>query len=152
MKKFLYILIVLIIGSFFALEFKKSIAPTMSQSDLAYVVVGDTTILVEIADETKEYWQGLSDREYLSEDSGMLFIFPQKQVRSFWMKNMKFPVDIIWIQGDKVVKIDTNLAPEGENPKNKYKTIQKVDRVLEVNSGFVDKYNIKTGDVVKYYY
>ena len=52
----------------------------------------------------------------------------------------------------KIIKIDKDLQPEGENPKNKYQTIQRVDKVLEVNSGFTDKYKIKAGDEVKFYY
>ena len=82
----------------------------------------------------------------------MLFVFPRKQIRSFWMKDMNFPLDIIWISDNKIIKIDKDLQPEGENPKNKYQTIQRVDKVLEVNSGFTDKYKIKAGDEVKFYY
>ncbi|OGF27832.1 hypothetical protein A2331_07040 [Candidatus Falkowbacteria bacterium RIFOXYB2_FULL_34_18] len=152
MKNFLYILIVLIIGTFFFSEFRKSIAPTMSKIDTPYIVINDITIPVELAVDQEKQWQGLSKREFLKETDGMLFVFPRKQIRSFWMKDMNFPLDIIWISDNKIIKIDKDLQPEGENPKNKYQTIQRVDKVLEVNSGFTDKYKIKAGDEVKFYY
>lgn len=113
------------------------------------VMINGKEISVEIVDTPLSRQQGLSDRENLDVGSGMLFIFGDKQPRSFWMKNMNFPIDIIWIDDDKVVKIDENLTPEGETPENHYNSKAPVNYVLEVNAGFSAQNNINIGDSVK---
>ncbi|MCX6796303.1 MAG: DUF192 domain-containing protein, partial [Candidatus Falkowbacteria bacterium] len=99
----------------------------------------------------KEWNRGLSYQKTLGENGGMLFIFPDYQVRSFWMKDMNFPLDIIWIKDDKIVKISANLAPEGNQPKNIYSSDEPVNYVLEVNAGFCGKNKIKIGEQIQYF-
>ena len=110
-------------------------------------------IKVEIADTDEGRRIGLSDREKLEENTGMLFIFENKDIKpSFWMKNMKFPIDIIWIDNKKIIQIDENVSnPEINTPDSKLKLYtpkMPIDMVLEVNAGFVKKNNIKIGDKV----
>jgi uncharacterized membrane protein (UPF0127 family) len=112
------------------------------------VQIGKNNISVMIADDFEEWGKGLSNRHYLGEHNGMIFIFPQKQVRNFWMKNMHFPLDIIWIEGDYVIKIDERLPPEGNNPQKNYSSILPVDHVLEVNGGYAEAFNINLGDKI----
>ncbi|MEA3398140.1 MAG: DUF192 domain-containing protein [Patescibacteria group bacterium] len=114
------------------------------------VIINGQIINVEIADKPAEQIQGLSDRENLAENSGMLFIFENKQIRNFWMKNMHFPLDIIWISDNNIVNISQNLPPEKQSPKNNYSSKQPVNYVLEINAGMVEKYKIKIGDNVKF--
>lgn len=121
-------------------------------SNKPHVIINNKIIQIEIADEQPEQIQGLSDRESLDKNSGMLFIFNDKQIRSFWMKNMHFPLDIIWIQDNKIVNISKNLPPEGEMPENHYSSKYPVNYVLEVNAGLVDEYEIKIGDIVEFHY
>lgn len=114
------------------------------------VEINKSIVKVEVADDFQEQLQGLSNRTRLNSDAGMLFVFSDKQERTFWMKQMNFPIDILWISDNKIVNISKNLAPEGEYPKNKYSSQQKANYVLEVNAGFAEENQIKIGDIVKF--
>ena len=120
-------------------EQRQSIAPA--------VEINNIVIPVELANIPEKYIQGLSDSEELI--GGMLFLFDERQVRNFWMKNMNFPIDIIWIDNGKIVNISKNLLPEGEKPQKTYNSIYPVNYVLEVIAGFCDENNILIGDNVK---
>ena len=77
----------------------------------------------------------------------MLFIFNSADNYGFWMKDMIFPIDIIWIgENKKIVYIEKNVLPESY-PKN-FSPNVKAMYVLEVLSGFSEKHNIKIGDEV----
>ena len=108
----------------------------------------DSKILsVDIADTDCKLVLGLSGKKSLSEDAGMIFVFQKSGNYSFWMKDMNFPLDILWINDKFVVTgIGKNLAtstyPEifGENYSTKY--------VLEISAGNSIKNNIKVGDKI----
>ncbi len=119
-----------------------------STSELKKVFIKNQYFLVEIADSPNEQKIGLSERANLPLNTGMLFVFPDKKNRSFWMKKMKFPIDIIWIKDNEIVKIDKNLTPEGDLPESTYTSNSLVDLVLEINGGLSDKYKFKIGDKV----
>jgi uncharacterized membrane protein (UPF0127 family) len=142
-------------GGFLLLQFKGNITPSSSIQS-PHVIINNHVIAVEIADEFNEWQQGLSDRKILAENEGMLFVFPDKQVRCFWMKNMNFALDIIWLddnlpaQTGKIIKIDKDAQPEGEKPSRRYSSMVPINYVLEVNAGWCDKYNIKVGNEVKF--
>lgn len=115
--------------------------------------IGSKDVQIELARTEAEHAKGLGGRSSLAENSGMLFVFSQKNVvPTFWMKDMKVGLDIIWIKGDKIVSIDKNIpAPAPNTPDSQlslYNPGQPVDYVLEVNSGFSDKNNVKVGDSV----
>lgn len=117
------------------------------------IKVGDTKVLVEVADTEEGRRQGLSGRTSLPKDEGMLFVFEEEDVRpTFWMKDMGFPIDIIWIDDGKVVQIDKNLEPEEAiTPVEELKLYipnQPIDYVLEVNSGFSERNDLEIGDNV----
>jgi uncharacterized membrane protein (UPF0127 family) len=105
--------------------------------DRQRITVGDTPLLVEVADEPAELAAGLSDRCSLATGEGMLFLFPEDAASSFWMKQMHFPLDIVWINDGAVVQIDRDVpAPEpGEYPAIVYPR-QPTDSVLEVPAGY----------------
>lgn len=149
MKK-IYILILLVVGGFLFYELQATIKPILSDTSSPNVTINNKKIKVELANDYDKWQKGLSDREELDKDTGMLFVFPGTQIRNFWMKNMHFPIDIIWIEHNKVIGISKNLQPEGEMPTNSYSSILPVNYVLEVNAGFADKNNIKEGDLVEY--
>lgn len=113
-----------------------------------YVEINGAAITVMIADEPQEQWQGLSDRQFLGAYNGMLFVFPEKQVKNFVMRRMHFPLDIIFIEDNKIVNIHRRLEPEGPNPVKRYSSDRPVNYVLEVNGGFCDAFGIKEGDEV----
>ena len=117
------------------------------------VIIAGNKIIIETAQTPKEKEQGLSGREYIPEDHGMLFIISPKSRSPFWMVDMKFPLDIIWISDNKIVQIDENAAPpkpgQKENELPLYKPPEPVDFVLEVNGGFTYKHKIMVGDTVE---
>lgn len=119
----------------------------------ATVVINDKEISIEVSKTKEERAKGLSDRTSLDENSGMLFIFEEGTGSPvFWMKGMLMPIDIVWIDQDKIIRIDGSVpAPEANTPDDKLKTYsagKSVDYVLEVNAGFCDTNSIKVGDSV----
>lgn len=110
-----------------------------------YLQVGNTQVAVEVRDTEEGRSQGLSGREQLGEDEGMLFIFDQPGIYGFWMKDMKFPLDFIWIKDNAVAEIRENVGIDQMDIRPK----EAADKVLEVNSGWVEKQGIKVGDAVK---
>lgn len=115
------------------------------------------TFRVEIADSPEERERGLSGRESLLKNRGMLFVFSASDNYSFWMKGMKFSLDFIWIEGKKIVEISENIKPEDydpaltlpDEPAKNLISKNKADKVLEVNAGTVKRLGIKTGDNIE---
>ncbi len=105
-------------------------------------------IFAETADNETELTKGLSGREKIPEDRGMLFIFPQEGILTFWMKDMKFPLDMIFLDSQFViVDINENAQPCKTIQNCKiYFSKKPAKYVLEVNAGIVKKNNLKTGD------
>ncbi len=106
---------------------------------------------VQIAETKKEMKIGLSNRSSLNSDSGMLFVFDAENIPYFWMKDMQFPLDIIWInQNMKIVGIEKNLQPC--NPANcgLFKPNEKAKYVIEINGNQSGQYNFKVGDFVNF--
>jgi uncharacterized protein len=107
-------------------------------------------VQVEIADTASARAQGLGNRDKLLSDSGMLFVFDQSNQYKFWMKGMRFPLDIIWIQDDTIADIITDVPkPDPNTPDNSlqiYAPTVSVNRVLEVNTGYIRSHGIVVGD------
>lgn len=143
--KFILEVILLISGAFF-IELPQS----MPEVRLPKVFINDTEVLVEIVDTPEAIQKGLSGRPSLDADRGMLFMFSEAKIYKFWMPDMHFPIDIIWISGDRVADIDENVSNEFD-PQNPmfYFPSRPVQTVLELNAGFARKHNIKIGDNVK---
>lgn len=100
----------------------------------------------EIADNDNERHLGLMYRETMNEDQGMLFLFPNEEPQSFYMKNTVMPLDIIFINAKKqIVKIHKNTTPYSEKSLPSIKPSQ---YVVEVNAGFTDKYKVKEGSYI----
>lgn len=120
----------------------------------ARVQIKDTIFNVEVAVTSNELALGLASRTALASQSGMLFIMPQRAEYRFWMKEMLISLDIIWIDGDRVVDIDANVPPPQTETAEKdlpiYTPSQPVDKVLELNAGATLQYKIKLGDKVSF--
>ena len=114
------------------------------------LTIGNTLIKVEIADSQIERSVGLSNRENLSPDHGMLFNFPQPGLHQFWMKDMIFPLDFIWINGDRVVGLTPDVLPPSATSGQPLIILPDVpvSQVLEVNAGFIATHGIKVNDNV----
>ncbi len=103
-----------------------------------------------VANNPYEWRRGLSGKTSETMDAlGMLFVFPRERERSFWMKDMKFNLDIIWIKEGRIMKIDRNVpAPEnGEAPAVVDSRPFEVDAVLEVPAGGADYLQLFVGQV-----
>jgi uncharacterized membrane protein (UPF0127 family) len=112
------------------------------------VTVPDGSVVtLEIADTQAERVQGLSGHAPFSENEGMLFIHETKEIQHYWMKDMLFPIDIIWLDGESVVGFQERLAPE-DPARTIYSSPVPVDRVLEVSAGFVERHQVHVGDVL----
>lgn len=118
-----------------------------TQSEPVVVLPNGTVVVVEIADDEFERVQGLSDREMLEEGTGLLFFHDRSDYQRYWMKDMNFPIDIIWIDGDEVVGFVEAAQPE-EPPLTIYTSPAPVDKVLEVFSGFVAQHGLEIGDIL----
>lgn len=85
----------------------------------------------------------------MSDDRGMLFPYRERNHYSFWMKDMQFPLDIVWIDDKTIIEIHKNVPiPVGESLPF-YRPQEPVDKVLELNAGTTDKYGIQVGDAIK---
>jgi len=117
-----------------------------------FVKINNLNIPVEVAADINSQQKGLSGREFLGEGKGMLFIFPKADYYQFWMPNMYFPIDIVWIEQGKIVGIEKNISNEF-NPQNPrfYQPPKPVSYVLEVNAGLAEKYNFNIGDKVEFF-
>lgn len=112
-----------------------------------YAPKGD--IQVEISDTQDKMELGLSNRSSLDSDSGMLFIFPNLGSYSFWMKDMYFPLDIVWINTLKeVTGIASNVSPDSFP--EVFNSPGEIQFVLELNAGEADKFGIATGTALQF--
>jgi uncharacterized protein len=116
------------------------------------IELGGSKLNLEIARTPTEQTKGLSGHPPLRDNQAMLFVFPTKTIQSFWMKDMLFPIDIVWLDDNKIVKISKHLQPEGTKPENIYHSDFKVNNVLEIKAGQADALSLHTGDIVKYDY
>lgn len=117
------------------------------------VVLKGTTFALEIVDTPDKQRQGLSGRENLATNQAMLFIFDQPKIMNFWMKDMKFNIDLLWINGNEIVAWEKNmLAPEIGLADDKlliYTSPFPVDKVLELSSGTIDSLSLQINDKIE---
>lgn len=157
MKKFLIQFVLLIIVIAAALLLYSGSVPSLpflpEKTKYSELIVNEVKLKVEVAEIPSKRSKGLSGRESLGQDEGMLFIFPSSEKHSFWMKGLKFPLDFVWIKDSEVVDIITTAQPPTSDQKDKdlpiYSPKVEADKVLEVNSGVVERLKIKVGDMIK---
>lgn len=118
---------------------------------LSQVKIDENVFLVEIANDPAEMVKGLSGRESLAGNRGMLFLFGAPTIQTFWMKGMNFPLDIIWIKGNTVAGFAKNAPPDNSQAPAIYASPEPVDKVLEINAGLVKKLGINVGDKISVY-
>lgn len=118
-----------------------------------YIRVGNISLKIEVARTPAAIEQGLSDRNEIGSD-GMLFVLSSKTIPAFWMKDMRFPLDFVWIDGNIVVDITEHVSNPAPNTQKKdlplYRPKQAVTHVLELPDGAVNRYTLKIGDAVQY--
>lgn len=129
---------------FFALP-----APSSIRHDRT-ITIGGVSVAVEVADNAQERSQGLSGRATLHDGEGMLFLLDEPSVPRFWMPDMRFPIDIVWISTQQeVVGIDAYLPPlDNINAPVHYSPEVPAGMVLEVPAGYAERAGIDVGDAI----
>lgn len=108
------------------------------------IVIGGKSLVVERARTPNEWAHGLMDRESLPKNNGMLFIFPETGVRTFWNQRTLISLDIIWIRDDRVIGV-SQLPRVQDQGIVEVSSPKPVNFVLEVNAGWAKENNIQVG-------
>lgn len=138
MKKYLLLILILFISS-------------CSLKDTTKVCFENKCINAEVRDTPQSRNLGLMFREELNEDEGMLFIFEKSSNYSFWMKNMKIYIDMIWLdENKKIVHIETKVPPCVTEECPTYSPQSEALYVVETVSGFSSKYELEIGQEVDF--
>ena len=110
------------------------------------LVLSGSIFCVEVVDTQDKLSKGLSLRKSLDESEGMLFIFEKPGVHGFWMKEMLFPIDILWFDSDqKLIGVSENTQPESY-PEVFYPPSE-IRYVLELPAGTFSKLNLSIGEI-----
>ncbi len=119
-------------------------------ADENVIIFDEVVITIEKVSEPEEQQIGLSKYSSLPQKNGMLFVFDESDFHSFWMKDMKFPIDIVWLDETlRVVDIKRKIHPDSYP--TSFVPTEKAKYVLEVNAGFIDKNFIKLGDQATFF-
>ena len=115
-------------------------------------IINGQPIRLELALTSSEKERGLGYRDALASDSGMLFVYQNKDRYGFWMKGMRFPLDFIWIDGNRVVELSEHIGAPATDTSRAVELSPKtpVDKVLEVNAGVIEKLGVRVGDIIQF--
>lgn len=115
------------------------------------VVLNSHLVSVEIAADDASRAHGLMDRTSMPEDHGMLFVFPNSAVQTFWMKDTLIPLDMLFLDTHRrIVTVLQNVSPCKADPCPIYPSTQPARYVLELNGGVAAKLGVREGDVAKF--
>jgi uncharacterized protein len=156
MKKgiiFLILTVILIVFSIFWFKNQEK-TPKIDEKTNKIVKIGQISLKVDVAETEVQKEQGLSGRDQLEENEGMLFIFDNLGYYGIWMKDMNFPIDIAWLNQDKkIIYIENNVDPE-TYPKIFYALKDNIpvlnQYVIETSANFFIKAGIKIGDLAEF--
>jgi uncharacterized protein len=148
MRKYLFIfggVLVLLVTVFFLQSFIRSNLDFLAKN--ATLKANDETIRLEVADTPEKREIGLSNKSSLADNRGMLFVFDTPGSYNFWMKDMDFPIDIIFLSGNRVTTIHENVpAPENDSQNlTLYAPKEESDRVIELPAGRARELGITEG-------
>lgn len=132
----------------------KSVSVTFNSNDSASewreIEIKNEKFRLEVADSDVSRQQGLSGRDDLPSNQGMLFIFDKPARYGFWMKGMKFPLDIIWLNKGEVIYIVENAPPDNNYKPMVYNPTAEADLVIELRAGEVSRLGLKIGDILSF--
>lgn len=132
-----------------AVTFSSSTPPAAARREVVFP--NGSSVVVEVVADPETRAQGLMFRSSLSEDRGMLFLFPEAGLHSFWMKNTLIPLDIVWIdQGRAIAHIERGVPPCRADPCPSYGPDKAAIQVLELAAGQADARGLRIGDVLEY--
>lgn len=121
-----------------------------NKKDVQTLSIGSHTFAVTIADTERERAQGLSNNTTLGDNEGMYFLFSTPDTYTFWMKDMQYDLDFIYVKNNRVVYTISNIPSPAHN-NNKIAIVDSpvaFDGVVEVRSGFIQKWKIHKGQKV----
>lgn len=101
------------------------------------------TYTLFIANTEEKRTRGLANITSIQNNEGMLFVFEKPDYYRFWMKDMKFPLDFIFINENQIVDMIRNVSPK--NYPNTFTSIEKADKIIELNAGEITRLNLKKG-------
>lgn len=136
----IFVGLVFILGLIFAYKY----VANRNSDDLS---VKGVTFKTEIVSTKEAMSQGLSGRDKINNNAAMVFDFGETAQHCMWMKDMKFAIDILWLdESDKIIAIERSVKPESFPDKfcHNGKT------VVELAAGTVDRLPLYTGDVFRY--
>lgn len=112
------------------------------------IILGGETFKVDVAESFSTRAAGLSGRKMMAEEEGMLFIFPVAGIYSFWMRGMNFPLDIVWISGNKIIAISEDVPIPAGLGLPTYSPPAPIDKVVELNAGTAKRIGLQVGDSI----
>ncbi|MFB6181525.1 MAG: DUF192 domain-containing protein [Candidatus Magasanikbacteria bacterium] len=125
---------------------------TYDDFDTARIKLGGEQLRVLVAETRYQKYKGLGGRRGLDEYDGMLFkYFPPRKV-GIVMRDMKFPIDIVWLNDGKVVDIAPNVQPQPDTTEEKlkvYRPRKKANLVVELPAGWSKKHSLEIGNKIK---
>lgn len=146
LRSFLIMVGLLGLVGFFVWQQKSSQSPSRP-----FLSIKGQKIYLEVANTPAKISQGLSDRESMPPDRGMLFVFDQPAVRPFWMNRMKFNLDFIFIRDDQIIDLVENMPfPQFDEQPQFVIAKKPFDKVLEVNQGIIQKINAEIGQSITF--
>mgnify|MGYP001615266876 CR=1 len=127
--------------------------PAGGGGKFVFVEIGAKTLLAETVSTPYDRAAGLSKRKNLADFGGMIFLFGEPGYYAFWMKDMRFPIDIFWIHKGIIVDLEEYAMPPRAKTQDalllRYEPDVIADTVLETKAGFASRNNIRIGDTVE---
>lgn len=109
------------------------------------ITLGDTSLVVEIANTRESRAKGLMKRDSMPEDRGMIFVYPEADVRGFWMKDTRIPLSIAYVDAKGVIKRIADMKPYVTD---RVSSLYPAQYAVEVNKGWFQRHGVEVGDVV----
>jgi uncharacterized membrane protein (UPF0127 family) len=141
-------LAVIVLTLLFAVGLRVHQALALRKVIWAELAVRGKTFQVEVADTPAKLEKGLGERDGLPRDHGMYFPFAEAKHWVFWMKGMRFPIDIVWIRDGKVVDITPDVQVDQGLPLKTYSPVEPADAVLELDAGVAREIGLQDGDAL----
>jgi len=148
-KKIIYYCLISCVFIIHAVDSETLLKPQYLTYELSWCIKNNPCILLEIADTPLKRNIGLMQRENIAKDTGMVFIFDKPVIQKFWMFNTLIELDIIFVKNNKIIYLEKNLPICRKKPCPVYGPDDYFDYAIELNSGDIERLNIKLSDQVK---
>jgi uncharacterized membrane protein (UPF0127 family) len=130
-----------------AIQTQEPIRLSESSYEALITLPNASVVYVDVADSEKERVQGLSGRTSLGTFEGMLFLYEDLVTPNYWMPDMHFPIDLIWMVDGQILGFSEQAEPE-DPPVTYYTPEKPINQVLEVNAGFVQENQLVVGEIL----